>query len=715
MSLYLKYRPTTFDEVYGQDEAVALLKSIVAMPKADRPKVYLFGGASGCGKGTLAGVFARALNVNPTSSDFRTMDASKDRSIDNIRDLCDMMGVRPMSPKADGRIFLIDECFDYNTPITCVADDGSLFTERIGSIVNGRKQYKVLSYSSDGVLEAQPITGWFENRKKPLKNYTFKRDVGRGAKYSIACSDNHVIFMADGTEKPAEELKIGDKVKVVMPWKPKYETKSRKNLGCYSISKEAYSFLLGTALGDTTMQKGRSINSAPRFRLIHGLKQEAYFHAKVRLFGDAMGRYRVIENKGYGDFLISGHTKSLQDFEQLYNLLYSDGKLRLTKEVAGRIDAIALAALYCDDGSWSPSKYTTVGGDLHVGYGSCALATHSLTKEENEILRNHIADKFGVNMRLTRHKDTDMWYLVSRTTKDTQKFMEIVAPWMPECMQYKVHNEITVGDGMSKIKPITFRDPGFEGGADLTTATLVDISDERKYQTMRGHLYDIEVAKNHNYVAGGVVVHNCHQLLLPAQEAMLKKCEDTPPATYVIFATTEPEKLGKALRSRCKFITIKPMTPKALYMNLKRVASAEGIKVSDEDLQKIANNSDNSARVSLQILENYALNGNNVDKAISMNGGIGDEMKADTITLCRAIVSRSDDWPMVVDFCSKYKGQSEPVRQAILGYLKACLLKSRNRTERVRFASLIECFLEPHYDCGDAALVYQIATSFEVK
>lgn len=315
MSLYLKYRPATFDEVYGQDEAVKLLKAIVAQPKEKRPKVFLFGGASGCGKTTLAGVFARAINCTH-QSDFKVMDASKDRSIDNIRTLCEGMGVRPMNKQADGRVFVLDEA---------------------------------------------------------------------------------------------------------------------------------------------------------------------------------------------------------------------------------------------------------------------------------------------------------------------------------------------------------------------------------------------------------------HQLLKPAQEALLKKCEDTPPATYIIFCTTEPQALGNALRSRCKCITINPLTPKALYQNLKRVANLEGIKITDEDLQTIAKNSDQSARVSLQILENYELNGGSVDKAISMISGMGQELKADTITLCRAIVSRKDDWAMVVDFCSKYKGQSEPVRQAVLGYLKACLLKASSRSERQRFAMLMECFLQPHYDCGDAALVYQIATAFEVK
>ena len=211
------------------------------------------------------------------------------------------------------------------------------------------------------------------------------------------------------------------------------------------------------------------------------------------------------------------------------------------------------------------------------------------------------------------------------------------------------------------------------------------------------------------------LLDEAHQLLKPAQEALLKMCEDTPSSAYVIFATTEPGQLGAALRSRCKTITIKPLTPKALYKNLKRVVEAEGIEIKEEALYKIAEHSDSSARVSLQILETYTLNGFDVDKAIAMNGGVGDEMKADTKMLCRAIIDRQDNWKMVVDFCTKYKGQSEPVRQAILGYLKACILNPRSKADRLRTAGLIECFLEPHYDCGDVALLYQIATAFEVK
>jgi DNA polymerase-3 subunit gamma/tau len=251
---------------------------------------------------------------------------------------------------------------------------------------------------------------------------------------------------------------------------------------------------------------------------------------------------------------------------------------------------------------------------------------------------------------------------------------------------------------------------------DTLNFRTLDASKDRSIERIRELSDQLAVRPMGSKAQGRIfLLDEAHQLLKPAQEALLKMCEDTPSSAYIIFATTEPEQLGKALRSRCKLITIKPLTVKPIYQNLKRVATAEGIRITDEDLQKIANNSDNSARVSLQILETYVLNGGDVNKAISMNGGTGEEMKVDTITLCRAIVSRSDDWNAVVDFCNKYRGQSEPVRQAILGYLRACLLKARDRRERVRFAGLIECFLEPHYDCSDAALVYQIATAFEVK
>lgn len=251
---------------------------------------------------------------------------------------------------------------------------------------------------------------------------------------------------------------------------------------------------------------------------------------------------------------------------------------------------------------------------------------------------------------------------------------------------------------------------------DHSDFKIVDASKDRSIDNIRALCDCMGVKPMSRQAQGRVfVLDESHSLLRASQEALLKKCEDTPPDTYVFFCTTEPEALGKALLSRCKIITIKPLSPKSLYVNMKRIATEECITISDEDLQKIAKNSDGSARVSLQILENYMLNGGNADKAIAMVGGIGEELKADTMTLCRAIIGRKSDWAAVVDFCGKYKGQSESVRQAILGYLKACLLRSSEARERRRFVMLMECFIQPHYDCGDAALVYQLGNAFDLK
>lgn len=56
-----EYRPRTFDEVVGQELPKKLLKKIVANPE-NSPRTLILRGPWGCGKTTLARVFARALN-----------------------------------------------------------------------------------------------------------------------------------------------------------------------------------------------------------------------------------------------------------------------------------------------------------------------------------------------------------------------------------------------------------------------------------------------------------------------------------------------------------------------------------------------------------------------------------------------------------------------------------------------------------------------------
>ena len=54
MSLQVSYRPSTFEEMVGNKEAIESIKSVINRDKP--PSTYLFTGPGGVGKTTAAGV-----------------------------------------------------------------------------------------------------------------------------------------------------------------------------------------------------------------------------------------------------------------------------------------------------------------------------------------------------------------------------------------------------------------------------------------------------------------------------------------------------------------------------------------------------------------------------------------------------------------------------------------------------------------------------------
>ena len=85
--LVLKYQPTTFDEVIGQESIITILRKWVEAYKEgkfDFPNL-LFSGSPGIGKTATARVLARALFGDEWKMSFRDLNASDDRGIDVIR------------------------------------------------------------------------------------------------------------------------------------------------------------------------------------------------------------------------------------------------------------------------------------------------------------------------------------------------------------------------------------------------------------------------------------------------------------------------------------------------------------------------------------------------------------------------------------------------------------------------------------------------------
>ena len=59
-ALYRKYRPSSFDEVVGQQHVVKTLENAIARDRI--APAYLFAGPRGTGKTSIAKIFAKTLN-----------------------------------------------------------------------------------------------------------------------------------------------------------------------------------------------------------------------------------------------------------------------------------------------------------------------------------------------------------------------------------------------------------------------------------------------------------------------------------------------------------------------------------------------------------------------------------------------------------------------------------------------------------------------------
>jgi DNA polymerase-3 subunit gamma/tau len=102
--LHLKYRPTDFDEVIGQDAVVRSLKQAV---EKDVSHTFLFTGPSGVGKTTLARLVAKTIGC--FDNDLLEIDAATNTGIDDMRAVSSGLQYRPLGEGAV-KVIIVDEC-----------------------------------------------------------------------------------------------------------------------------------------------------------------------------------------------------------------------------------------------------------------------------------------------------------------------------------------------------------------------------------------------------------------------------------------------------------------------------------------------------------------------------------------------------------------------------------------------------------------------------
>ena len=105
MSLYLKYRPKTLDEVRGNAEVVSALEGMLS-DLDNCPHSFLLHGPTGCGKTTIGRIIADRLGSK--GMDFREVDSADFRGIDTVREIRKQSQLKSLESPC--RVWLIDEC-----------------------------------------------------------------------------------------------------------------------------------------------------------------------------------------------------------------------------------------------------------------------------------------------------------------------------------------------------------------------------------------------------------------------------------------------------------------------------------------------------------------------------------------------------------------------------------------------------------------------------
>jgi len=290
----------------------------------------------------------------------------------------------------------------------------------------------------------------------------------------FACTPNHTILTPEG-EKSAEEIEEGDMVLAAVK--------------DYDVREDQLKLILGSLLGDGSLRFASSYNAS--FRVGHGLDQREYCewkHEMLAPFGNKVGK------TGNG---LGFDTIPMRQLAWLHDAVYaSSGGRTVSDELIEQLDERAIAAWYCDDGSFS-------GNYKRWGNGKAVIYNKSLSDADKKRLADR-CEQLGMGRPTVTYRE--LLFSGDRA----RKFQEKIAPYVHPSLDYKLHPALR---GRFQWHPDK-SDAHLNGTrlASRTKLKAVGMPVLRKYHkppTPRKRArFDLQIEGNHTYLVDHVVVHN---------------------------------------------------------------------------------------------------------------------------------------------------------------------------------------------------------------
>jgi len=189
--------------------------------------------------------------------------------------------------------------------------------------------------------------------------------------------------------------------------------------------------LLGTVLGDGFIG-GRGNTEKGKLILTQGCRQFEYLLWKMQILAPLVGDYYVkIRPSSAGRPIVQAVTRKLHPLYHFHRDFYSfengTWKKKIRLNVLRRLSPLSLACWFQDDGSLYASRDRRLKG--------LRIATYGFSYDENVIIQQYFKEAWKLDTNVVHR---GKYCYVGMHKDDTEKFIELIRPFIHPTMQYKI-------------------------------------------------------------------------------------------------------------------------------------------------------------------------------------------------------------------------------------------------------------------------------------